>query len=150
MARSCASRCSRWEPLVNTASKLRLRLSAGRRSPASHPTRSGCTLGAREPARTLLAVGGESPFPCYCPARPARRCTRPATPPLLLLVVVQAFPSINEEQLALLLPGKSGLVQTKLSNRCVVYSQEGGNPLFFDPDGRGGLLPTASVELGCA
>lgn len=30
----------------------------------------------------------------------------------------------------------------KLSNRCVVYSIEGGNPLFFDPDGRGGLLPT--------
>lgn len=25
---------------------------------------------------------------------------------------------------------------------CVVYSLEGGNPLFFDPDGRGGLLPT--------
>ncbi|KAI7845764.1 hypothetical protein COHA_000678 [Chlorella ohadii] len=56
--------------------------------------------------------------------------------------VLKAFPAISEEQLGLLLPGKSGLVQTKLSNRCVVYSQEGGNPLFFDPDGPGGLLPT--------
>ncbi|PRW32977.1 Eukaryotic translation initiation factor 2D [Chlorella sorokiniana] len=56
--------------------------------------------------------------------------------------VLKAFPAIAEEELSLLLPGKSGLVQTKLSNRCVVYSQEGGNPLFFDPDGRGGLLPT--------
>lgn len=61
---------------------------------------------------------------------------------------LQAFPSIGEEQLALLLPGKSGLVQTKLSNRCVVYSQEGGNPLFFDPDGRGGLLPTVRALGG--
>ncbi len=60
----------------------------------------------------------------------------------------QAFPAISEEQLGLLLPGKSGLVQTKLSNRCVVYSQEGGNPLFFDPDGRGGLLPTVGW-VGC-
>ncbi|KAL4422679.1 hypothetical protein ABPG75_008876 [Micractinium tetrahymenae] len=56
--------------------------------------------------------------------------------------VLKAFPSVTEEELGALLPSKQGLVQAKLSNRCVVYSLEGGNPLFFDPDGRGGLLPT--------
>lgn len=54
----------------------------------------------------------------------------------------QAFPSVSEEELAALLPSKAGLVQTKLSNRCLLYSLDGSNPLFFDPDGRGGLLPT--------
>lgn len=35
--------------------------------------------------------------------------------------------------------------------RCVVYSLDGGNPLFFDPDGRGGLLPTVRLAgLGAA
>ena len=66
------------------------------------------------------------------PAAPA--CTR------------QAFPAIDDEALSALLPGKAGLVQTKLSNRCVVYSLDGGNPLFFDPDGRGGLLPTVRPQ----
>lgn len=62
--------------------------------------------------------------------------------------VQKAFPALGEEQLAALLPGKSGLVQTKLSNRCLVYSQDGGNPLFFDPDGRGNLLPTVCAGVG--
>ncbi|EFN52364.1 hypothetical protein CHLNCDRAFT_138791 [Chlorella variabilis] len=56
--------------------------------------------------------------------------------------VLKAFPGLDEEQLGALLPGKGGLVQTKLSNRCLLYSLDGGNPLFFDPDGRGNLLPT--------
>ena len=78
------------------------------------------------------AMAAISADTCNCPAG-----ALPALPPC-----PQAFPAVGEEQLAALLPGKSGLVQTKLSNRCVVYSAEGGNPLFFDPDGRGGLLPT--------
>ncbi|KAL4852879.1 Eukaryotic translation initiation factor 2D [Chlorella vulgaris] len=55
---------------------------------------------------------------------------------------LKAFPSLSEEQLTALLPGKGGLVQTKLSNRCILYSLDGVSPLFFDPDGRGNLLPT--------
>jgi translation initiation factor 2D len=58
--------------------------------------------------------------------------------------VLKAFPSLSEEHLTALLPGKGGLVQTKLSNRCILYSLDGGSPLFFDPDGRGNLLPTVS------
>lgn len=58
---------------------------------------------------------------------------------------LQAFPGLDEEQLGALLPGKGGLVQTKLSNRCLLYSLDGGNPLFFDPDGRGNLLPTVGA-----
>ena len=65
-------------------------------------------------------------------------CRRPA------VALPQAFPSVSEEQLAALIPGKGGLVMSKLNNRAVVYSLDGGNPLFFDPDGRGGLLPTVS------
>lgn len=63
---------------------------------------------------------------------------------------MQCFPAINDEELtAALLPGKSGVVMTKLSNRCIYYSLEGGNPLFFDPDGRGSLLPTVRLVPAC-
>ena len=57
---------------------------------------------------------------------------------------------MTEEQLGALLPGKSGLVLSKLSNRCIIYGVDGGNPLFFDPDGRGGLLPTVRACMACA
>lgn len=93
-------------------------------------------------ARSLRWVGtarrGAAPSPAA-----VHPCTAiPHSPP-------QAFPAISEEQLGALLPGKGGLVQSKLSNRCVVYSLEGGSPLFFDPSGRGdGLLPTVRLRGG--
>lgn len=45
-----------------------------------------------------------------------------------------------EEELGELFPPKSEVVLHKLSNRATVYSIQGGNPLFFDPEGRGDLL----------
>ena len=71
------------------------------------------------------------------------------SPPLFYLQPLQAFPSLDEEQLGGLIPGKGGMVLTKLNNRALVYSLDGGNPLFFDPDGRGGLLPTVGGRLVC-
>jgi translation initiation factor 2D len=57
---------------------------------------------------------------------------------------------LKDDQLSSLLPGKAGIVQSKLSNRSVVYAIEGGNPMFFDPDGRGAvLLPTVSATRKC-
>ena len=54
----------------------------------------------------------------------------------------------GEATLAALLPPKSTLALTKLSNRALAYGVEGGPPLFFDPDGRGALLPTVRGAAG--
>eukprot|EP00884_Botryococcus_braunii_P009146 jgi/Botrbrau1/18232/Bobra.53_1s0086.1 len=50
------------------------------------------------------------------------------------------FPDVSEDRLGELFPAKCEVILHKLSNRATVYSIQGGNPLFFDPEGRGDLL----------
>lgn len=53
------------------------------------------------------------------------------------------YPSLTEEQTSLLLPPKTIITLTKLSNRSIVYGRDDGVPLFFDPTGHGDkLIPT--------
>eukprot|EP00890_Picochlorum_soloecismus_P002183 jgi/Picsp_1/2966/NSC_01190-R1_eukaryotic translation initiation factor 2d-like len=50
---------------------------------------------------------------------------------------------LTQELLALLFPPKTSVTMAKLSNRSVVYLNEEGNPMFFDPSGHGdSLFPT--------
>lgn len=53
------------------------------------------------------------------------------------------YPDLSEEHLNELIPGKADMTVHKLSNKTLAYSRTGGNPLFFDLEGRGDmLLPT--------
>jgi translation initiation factor 2D len=57
--------------------------------------------------------------------------------------LAKAFPSLSDDDRDALLPPKAAVAQLKLSTRAVAYALEGGNPLLFDPNGRGDkLLPT--------
>ena len=63
--------------------------------------------------------------------------------------VEERFPTASADDLRLLLPAKADLTVAKLSNKAVVYSLVGGNPLFFEPEGRGELLPTVYALWAC-
>lgn len=55
---------------------------------------------------------------------------------------------LTQELLALLFPPKTSVTMAKLSNRSVVYLNEEGNPMFFDPSGHGdSLFPTVRCPL---
>lgn len=62
----------------------------------------------------------------------------------LRLDMAKHFPSLSESDMALLLPPKSTVTQSKMSTRSVIFSLEDSNqPLFFDPTGHGDkLIPT--------
>ena len=48
---------------------------------------------------------------------------------------------VEEADLDCLLPPKTDVIQTKLSTKALVYSVN-DQPLFFDPNGKGGVVPT--------
>ena len=57
---------------------------------------------------------------------------------------------LEEDALAQLLPAKAEVALLKLSNRSVAYTANAGNPLFFDPSGRGEVLvPTVYALWLC-
>lgn len=61
----------------------------------------------------------------------------------LRVLAQSSCPALSDEQLLDLLPNKSKLTINKMSNKSIVYSLEGGDPLFFDPSGHGDrLYPT--------
>ena len=94
------------------------------------------------------------PMTCHhmLPRTPCQSC--PSCLPHLAVqlkkTLQKQYPQVPEAQLAALLPTKASLTMTKLTNRAVVWSMEGGNPLFFDPDGRGVVLPTVRHSLATA
>lgn len=60
------------------------------------------------------------------------------------------YPTLPEEDLKRLFPGKADVSLMKLSNKATAYSCGGGNPLFFDPTGREDvLIPTVYALWLC-
>ncbi|KAK9814155.1 hypothetical protein WJX72_001321 [[Myrmecia] bisecta] len=60
------------------------------------------------------------------------------------------FPALSEDDLKKLIPSKGEISVLKLSNKAQAYSTTGGNPLFFDPAGRGdALVPTVYTLWAC-
>lgn len=51
----------------------------------------------------------------------------------------------TEEEIGTIVPSKAPMTLLKLSNKAHVYMLDGGNPVAFDPEGRGELYPSLYV-----
>ncbi|KAL8225868.1 hypothetical protein R6Q57_018425 [Mikania cordata] len=57
--------------------------------------------------------------------------------------IKERFPNASDTDLDILIPNKVEIAVSKQPNRAVIYSLEGGLPMFFDVDGRGKtIFPT--------